>query len=84
MTTTTSNHLPVTALARMPMPAMLAELRTLYTDTPSSWVMRLLRHIEDLEAQLATVGAGGVEPLRKRGCLHQIEEPLNMVSCPLT
>lgn len=68
----------ITTLSRMPMPAMLAELRTLYADTPASWVNRLLDHIEDLEAQLAAVGAGGVEPLRRRGCLHHIEEPLGM------
>lgn len=32
------------------------------------------RRVQELEAQLAAVGAGGVEPLRKR-CLHQISEP---------
>ena len=32
------------------------------------------RRVVELEAQLAAVGAGGVEPLRKR-CLHQISEP---------
>ena len=32
------------------------------------------RRVTELEAQLAAVGAGGVEPLRKR-CLHQITEP---------
>lgn len=69
----------ITTLSRLPMPTMLAELRTLYADTPTSWVNRLIHHIEDLEAQLAAVGAGGVEPLRKRGCLHHIEEPLGMV-----
>lgn len=31
--------------------------------------------IESLKAQLASIGAGGVEPLRKRECLHQISEP---------
>lgn len=31
--------------------------------------------IESLHAQLAAVGAGGVEPLRKRECLHTISEP---------
>ena len=31
--------------------------------------------IAELEAQLAAIGAGGVEPLRKRECLHQIIEP---------
>lgn len=68
------NLLPASTLSRMPMPAMLEELRNLYAEAPGSWVMRLLRHIEDLEAQLAAVGAGGVEPLRRRGCLHHIEE----------
>ena len=33
------------------------------------------RRVVELEAQLAAVGAGGVEPLRKRECLHQISEP---------
>ena len=33
------------------------------------------RRVTELEAQLAAVGAGGVEPLRKRECLHQITEP---------
>ncbi len=28
-----------------------------------------------LEQQLASIGAGGVEPLRQRQCLHQISEP---------
>ena len=31
--------------------------------------------MRELEAQVAAVGAGGVEPLRKRECLHQIAEP---------
>lgn len=35
---------------------------------------------KELEAQLEAIGAGGVEPLRKRGCLHHIEEPLVMVA----
>lgn len=59
------NLLPASTLSRMPMPAMLEELRNLYAEAPGSWVMRLLRHIEDLETQLAAVGAGGVEPLRR-------------------
>ena len=33
--------------------------------------------IAELEAQIAAVGAGGVQPLRK--CLHHIEEPLEKV-----
>ena len=31
--------------------------------------------IAELEAQLAAIGAGGVEPLRKRECLHHVAEP---------
>ena len=31
--------------------------------------------MRELEAQVAAVGAGGVEPLRKRECLHSISEP---------
>lgn len=30
--------------------------------------------IAELESQLEAIGAGGVEPLRKRECLHQIDE----------
>ena len=37
------------------------------------------RRVQELEAQLAAVGAGGVEPLRKR-CLHQISEPAQPVA----
>ena len=33
------------------------------------------RRIMELEAQLDAIGAGGVEPLRPRKCLHQISEP---------
>lgn len=33
------------------------------------------RRIVELEAQLEAIGAGGVEPLRRRECLHQISEP---------
>lgn len=32
-------------------------------------------NIRVLKTQLSTIGAGGVEPLRRRGCLHQISEP---------
>lgn len=35
-------------------------------------------YIDKLEAQLDAVGAGGVEPLRRGQCLHQIVEPLAM------
>lgn len=31
--------------------------------------------IVELETQMDAIGAGGVEPLRKIGCLHQISEP---------
>ena len=31
--------------------------------------------VQELEAMLAAVGAGGMEPLRKRECLHSISEP---------
>ena len=31
--------------------------------------------IERRDAQLEAIGAGGVEPLRRRECLHQISEP---------
>ncbi len=37
------------------------------------------RRVQELEAQLAAVGAGGVEPLRKRECLHKISEPAQPV-----
>ena len=37
------------------------------------------RRVTELEAQLAAIGAGGVEPLRKR-CLHQISEPAQPVA----
>lgn len=33
------------------------------------------KRIAELEAQLKAIGAGGVESLRKGGCLHQIAEP---------
>ena len=36
--------------------------------------------MRELEAQVAAVGAGGVEPLRKRECLHQISEPAQPVA----
>lgn len=31
--------------------------------------------VQELEAQLEAIGAGGVEPLRRRECLHKISEP---------
>lgn len=33
------------------------------------------KRIVELEAQLEAIGAGGIEPLRRRECLHQIAEP---------
>ena len=33
------------------------------------------KRIAELEAQLEAIGAGGVEPLRRRECLHKISEP---------
>ena len=36
----------------------------------------LSKRIVELEAQLEAIGAGGVEPLRPRKCLHQIAEPV--------
>ena len=33
------------------------------------------RRVQELEAQLEAIGAGDVEPLRKRECLYQISEP---------
>ena len=38
------------------------------------------RRVTELEAQLEAIGAGGVEPLRKRECLHQISEPAQPVA----
>lgn len=38
-------------------------------------ITTLRARIASLNAQVAAVGAGGVEPLRKRECLHQIQEP---------
>ena len=37
--------------------------------------------IESLKAQLSAIGAGGVEPLRKAKCLHQIAEPEQCTCC---
>ena len=38
------------------------------------------RRVQELEAQLEAIGAGGVEPLRKRECLHPISEPAQPVA----
>lgn len=44
-------------------------------DSANSIALQLDARIKELEAQLDAVGAGGVEPLRKRECLHKIAEP---------
>ena len=44
-------------------------------ESANSIALQLDARIKELEAQLDAVGAGGVEPLRKRDCLHQIQEP---------
>ena len=44
-------------------------------DSANSIALQLDARIKELEGQLDAVGAGGVEPLRKRDCLHQIQEP---------
>lgn len=41
------------------------------------------RRIVELEAQLEAIGAGGVEPLRRRECLHQIAAPADPLDTPL-
>lgn len=46
-------------------------------------IERLTKDVLNLQAMLDAVGAGGVEPLRKSGCLHQIAEPAP-VRQPLT
>ncbi len=43
----------------------------------------LRERILNLEAQLAAIGAGGVEPLRKVKCLHQITEPAQQEQKPV-
>ena len=37
------------------------------------------KRIVELEAQLEAIGAGGVEPLRRRECLPQIADPAQVV-----
>ena len=44
-------------------------------ESANSIALQLDARIKELEGQLDAVGAGGVEPLRKRECLHQITEP---------
>ncbi len=51
------------------------QLGQLARDVNARRVTELEARIAELEAQLEAIGAGGVEPLRKRECLHQITEP---------
>ena len=44
-------------------------------ESANSAALQLDARIKELEGQLDAVGAGGVEPLRKRECLHKIAEP---------
>lgn len=44
-------------------------------DEAAAELRRQHARIADLEAQLSAIGAGGVEPLRPRQCLHGISEP---------
>lgn len=46
-----------------------------YTQT-ADMLERQHARIAELEAQLEAIGAGGVEPLRSRRCLHGISEPV--------
>ena len=39
-------------------------------------VLNLQTRVQELEAMLDAVGAGGVEPLRRAKCLHRIAEPV--------
>lgn len=45
-------------------------------DEAAAELRRQHARIADLEAQLSAIGAGGVEPLRSRQCLHKISEPI--------
>ena len=49
-------------------------------ESANSIALQLDARIKELEAQLDAVGAGGVEPLRKRECLHKISEPAQPVA----
>jgi hypothetical protein len=44
-------------------------------DEAAAELRRQHARIAELEQQLSAIGAGGVEPLRSRQCLHQISEP---------
>ena len=52
-----------------------AEKKAMRELSANSIALQLDAHIKELDGQLDAVGAGGVEPLRKRDCLHQIQEP---------
>ena len=49
-------------------------------DKAAAELRRQHARIAELEAQLDAIGAGGVEPLRPRQCLHSISEPSAWVS----
>lgn len=46
------------------------------------WIVKLEQENAHLQSLLDAVGAGGVEPLRKAKCLHQIQEPQPIPSNP--
>lgn len=52
-----------------------AEKKAMRELSANSIALQLDARIKELDGQLDAVGAGGVEPLRKRECLHQITEP---------
>ena len=51
------------------------ELGEMARENRSKKVIELEGRIAEMKEQMAAIGAGGVEPLRKRECLHQISEP---------
>ena len=54
---------------------MALDLEALDLDDIAAELRRQHARIADLEAQLSAIGAGGLEPLRPRQCLHDISEP---------
>ena len=52
-----------------------AEKKAMRELSANSIALQLDARIKELDGQLDAVGAGGVEPLRKRQCLHKIAEP---------
>ena len=59
-----------TQILRMGYAAARLEIESLNTQLQTA-----REEIERRDAQLEAIGAGGVEPLRRRECLHQISEP---------